>query len=377
MFAAVFSVNLSVQTEAKESLSSTEAVESNEFKEPELSSGLPEVYTREDGYLNISNDFEILRMDNNSSVTGESLKLIKGQSLHLRKLIYSKTLKADDMAFYSSNPDFITIDQDGFLKAARVGESVITLLSSTGERTEFSVNVMPVEGTYTTKPDPDWKGEVYVGRQKVYYGKSPEKMISFTFDDGPGPATPALLDMLKKYDAHATFFVVGRNAKNKKAILERMIKEGHIIGNHTYSHPSPSNKIETELSSIGNCSSIVKELTGQSPAYFRPPFAKRTDALKAASVQLNLPLILWSLDTRDWAQKEWKPVYDKIKGEAKPNDVVLMHDLHGSAEYTAEIVTLPAVEKILAEFTEQGYTFVTVDELYARRGKVLKAGVSY
>ncbi|MFJ6418074.1 polysaccharide deacetylase family protein [Paeniglutamicibacter sp. NPDC091659] len=191
------------------------------------------------------------------------------------------------------------------------------------------------------------------------------KCVALTFDDGPGPKTGKLLDELKKKDAAATFFVVGPNAKTRPELVERMITEGHEVGNHTWSHRSlPALSPAQVRSEIDRTNDAISAAIDQPATLLRPPYGARnpkTDRLAQA------PVILWDVDTLDWKYRNTERVVDAAVSQTKPGSIVLMHDIHSS--------TVAAVPEILSRLKAKGYTFVTVTELLGKNK--LKSGETY
>lgn len=181
------------------------------------------------------------------------------------------------------------------------------------------------------------------------------KCVALTFDDGPGPKTGKLLDVLKQENAAATFFVVGPNAETRPKMLVRMLAEGHEIGNHTWNH-----RVLTSLTSghlakeIGNTARAVQEATGVTPTLMRPPYGAVDAKVKKAA---GSPVILWNVDTLDWKVLDATKVVSNALRDTKPGSIVLMHDIHSS--------TIDAAPAILKGLRSKGYHFVTVSELLA------------
>jgi peptidoglycan/xylan/chitin deacetylase (PgdA/CDA1 family) len=195
-----------------------------------------------------------------------------------------------------------------------------------------------------------------------------EKLIALTFDDGPGPLTGALLDALSERGAKATFFLFGKNITEETApMLLRMRDEGHCIGSHTYSHARLTELSDENISiELKRNDEVIKKITGEAPVLVRPPFGSFNDRTVSAC---GKPVILWSLDTRDWELDEVGPVLRNILNVVCDGDVVLMHD---QKENTIK-ATIAAIDVLKKE----GYRFVTVPELFAARNMELLAGQCY
>ena len=180
------------------------------------------------------------------------------------------------------------------------------------------------------------------------------KKIAITFDDGPHPSyTAQLLDGLKERGIHATFFVTGEHAELHPDIIERMFNEGHLIGNHTYSHiqltKGNRDKFKDELIKTNE---ILKEITGEEVQYVRPPYGSWD---KSFEKELNMFPVLWTVDPLDWSSRNVGRITEKIVSKTRENDIILMHDYYD----TSVTAALQAIDELL----EEGYTFVTVEEI--------------
>ena len=180
------------------------------------------------------------------------------------------------------------------------------------------------------------------------------KKIAITFDDGPHPYyTEQLLDGLKERDIKATFFVTGMHVEQNPDVIKRMSEEGHLIGNHTYSHIQlSSSNGDAFRQELIQTNEVIEELTGQEVQYVRPPYGTWD---KKFEKELNMFPVLWTIDPLDWCSDNVACIVQKVTSKAEENAIILMHD-----EYKS---TVTAAFQIIDELTEQGYEFVTVDEL--------------
>lgn len=198
-----------------------------------------------------------------------------------------------------------------------------------------------------------------------------EKVVALTFDDGPHPRyTDEILDLLSEYDARATFFVIGKNVELYGAATERAVREGHEIGNHTYSHPTLSALSAHELTrEILSSEAIIEERTGKSPSYFRPPEGYCTADVCRTAAAAGCDVILWSIDTRDWSGIGSDRIVERVLAEVTPGAIILFHD------YIAKNSPTPkALKKILPRLSAAGYRFVTVRELLSAAEITSEAG---
>ena len=208
----------------------------------------------------------------------------------------------------------------------------------------------------------------YFSEKGVLYRKidKKKKMVALTYDDGPSANTPKILDTLEKYDAVATFFVVGNRVSTYANTVKRAYGMGCEIGNHTYEH-----KILTRTDAAGireqvsKTNAAVKNITGTDPIVMRPPGGCVNDTVKS---QTGMPMILWSIDTLDWRTRNAASTKTAVLDHVKDGDIVLMHDLY---EATANASTT-----IIPTLVERGYQLVTVSELAECRGG-MKDGCLY
>ena len=180
------------------------------------------------------------------------------------------------------------------------------------------------------------------------------KKIALTFDDGPHPVyTPMLLDGLKKRGVRASFFILGQGAECYPEVIARMEEEGHLIGNHTYSHMQYSSRRELEFGEeLIKTNEIVKDITGQDVMFVRPPYGSWN---KKYETQLNMFPVLWSVDPLDWTTTNVTKIVKAVVSKAGENDIILLHDCYAS--------TVTATFEIIDILQKEGYEFVTVDEL--------------
>lgn len=178
--------------------------------------------------------------------------------------------------------------------------------------------------------------------------------VALTFDDGPHPVyTPQLLDGLKERGVHVTFFVVGKSILGNEALLKRMETEGHLIGNHTYSHVKLSElDIARACAEVEKTNALICEVTGKEPEFIRPPFGEWKKAMECSFEMIP---VLWDVDPLDWTTKNTALVVERVLKDTKPGDIILLHDYYQSS--------VDAALEIVDALTERGYKFVTVDEL--------------
>lgn len=204
----------------------------------------------------------------------------------------------------------------------------------------------------------------------VYYNKGVDKskkMVALTFDDGPNHNTSNIIDVLNKYNAKATFFVVGNRIKKREDILLKMDKSGMEIGNHTYSHllltKYDDDKIRKEIMDTND---LISGVIGKDVRLFRPSYGSVNNRIKRIS---NMPIIIWDIDTLDWKSHNSKKITSRVVNKVRDGDIILMHDIY-SATYNAVLNIIPILR-------DMGYEFVTVDELFYYKGISLENGKVY
>ncbi|MCR4441994.1 MAG: polysaccharide deacetylase family protein [Peptococcaceae bacterium] len=195
-----------------------------------------------------------------------------------------------------------------------------------------------------------------------------QKLIALTFDDGPSPTfTPQVLDVLNQFGVKATFFVVGRQVEKFPAILVREAREGHTVGNHMYTHSRVDKlSLEALIDDLRRADQLIYNLSGTRPHFFRPPDGYYDEKIVAAAEALNYQVVIWtwSQDTRDWSNISARTISERVLQNARPGDIILMHDQGGDRSNTLE-----ALKLILPGLLEKGYKPVTLDELVESRAK--------
>lgn len=194
------------------------------------------------------------------------------------------------------------------------------------------------------------------------------KVIALTFDDGPSTATtPRLLDILQGRDVHATFFVLGNLALRSPDLVRREEAEGHEVASHTPYHNQLTRLVFSQIRAEAiEMDRIFNEILGHVPPFTRPPYGSYNVTVGEA---LGQPMILWSIDPRDWADRNASIVCSRVTSAAFDGAIILVHDIHAS--------TVDAVPCIIDNLRAQGYKFLTVSELAAYRGVPLVNGVAY
>ena len=180
------------------------------------------------------------------------------------------------------------------------------------------------------------------------------KQVALTFDDGPDPiVTMQILDILQKYDAKATFFMLGSRVEYYSEIAKQVAEAGHELGNHTWTHPDLTKAgVDKIYKEIERTSAIIQEVTGIESTTFRPPYGAVNQIVRN---QTDLPVVLWDVDTLDWKHRDADQLLLNVQNSVKDGSIILMHDIHHS--------TADGLDAVLAYLQGEGFTFVTVSEL--------------
>ncbi|WP_431677098.1 polysaccharide deacetylase family protein [Kitasatospora sp. KL5] len=183
--------------------------------------------------------------------------------------------------------------------------------------------------------------------------------VALTFDAGPSEYTPGLLDILKRENAHATFFMLGKNhVVEHPDTVRRIVAEGHEPANHTWTH-----RILTEIPSaearaeISRTQDAVERITGRRPVLMRPPQGRTDDEVSRICAELGVAQVLWSVTAKDYDTNDSALIQQRVLDQVRRDGIILLHDIYPG--------TVPAVPGILAELHRRGYTVVTVSQLLA------------
>ena len=191
-----------------------------------------------------------------------------------------------------------------------------------------------------------------------------EPVAALTFDDGPHPEfTPRLLEILERYQARATFFVVGASAKRYPQLLRRIAEAGHAIGNHSWDHPSfPAISRHERRRQMRACEEVIGPY---SQKLFRPPYGNQIFASRLDALRLGYRVITWSATGRDWQGDGAEEIFGRLASGLQPGSILLLHDAlfaSESEQFASREATLAAVRMLLEQYA-RAYRFVTVPEL--------------
>jgi peptidoglycan/xylan/chitin deacetylase (PgdA/CDA1 family) len=185
-------------------------------------------------------------------------------------------------------------------------------------------------------------------------------VVSLTFDDGPSPYTLEILQILKKFEIKATFFVTGESLSEYPEILKAVVLDGHTVANHTWNHPDITKLSKVDLyKEIHRLNVKIKKLTEQDVKFFRPPYGKITKDHFDMIVDFGLFPVLWDIDTKDWDRSFTEPIERRVMERLKQHNIILMHDGGGPREQTVK-----ALPKIIKRLKQKGYKFLTLPDYF-------------
>ncbi|UQZ80890.1 Peptidoglycan-N-acetylglucosamine deacetylase [Paenibacillus konkukensis] len=196
----------------------------------------------------------------------------------------------------------------------------------------------------------------------IYSGPRSEKKVALTFDDGPDAKfTNQILDILKREQVVATFFVTGEHASAHKDVMKRIVENGHEVGNHSWDHQDLTKMDEQQLKDeIDKTDAVIQGFTGRPSTLLRPPYGAISKQV-VDHAESNHKLIFWSVDTRDWQGYTSEKIMETFKKELKPGAIILQHSAGGKNGNLSN--TVKALPQLIHYLKEHGYEMVTVSNL--------------
>ncbi len=188
-----------------------------------------------------------------------------------------------------------------------------------------------------------------------------------TFDDGPNePYTSQILDILARYDVKATFFVIGKNVELYPETAKRIVAEGHVIGNHSYSHQANHAVIDYSSRDVFLAQFAIFSVVGLMPCLYRPPHGRKSPWELQNAKKEGLTVVMWSVSSGELNNKSAVSLAGNIVSKAKPGGIILLHDGYGTDHNTPQsdkTKTVKALPQIIEQLQSKGYRFVTIPEL--------------
>jgi len=199
------------------------------------------------------------------------------------------------------------------------------------------------------------------GQEPYSTDHTQEKVVALTFDDGPDPSyTGPILDILKEKQVSATFFVLGEGVEANSELLRRMLKEGHEIGNHGYTHDYSQRYSQYKtLEEIRHTDKVVYAATGVHTYFYRPPGGFKSKSVMDCINKNGYEVILWSADSSDWREPGVNRIKKNVLSNVSPGGIVLFHDGGGTRSQTVE-----ALGQVIDQLRANGYRIVTLRELF-------------
>jgi peptidoglycan/xylan/chitin deacetylase (PgdA/CDA1 family) len=216
-------------------------------------------------------------------------------------------------------------------------------------------------GYQSMAPTGQWFGRTF------FAGTQSSKQLALTFDDGPNDLhTLKLLEVLAKHSVHATFFMIGRYVRERPDIARAVAAAGHVIGNHTFTHPRLifQSKAQTRAE-LTNCHLALHDTIGAHSNLFRPPFGGRLPATLRIARELGLETVMWNVTGHDWNASPASVIETKVARRIRHGggDIILLHDGGHRALGANRAQTVVATDNLIRKYKDQGYKFVTVEEM--------------
>ena len=221
--------------------------------------------------------------------------------------------------------------------------------------------VASAAGYQSMAPQGQWFGRTFAG------GVRGSKQIALTYDDGPNdPHTLKLLDVLSEHSVRATFFMIGRYVQKRPDVARAVAQAGHVIGNHTFTHPLLIFESEARTrTQLVDCQRALTDAIGEHSNLFRPPFGGRRPATLRVARALGLKTVMWNVTGYDWNAPPAAVIEKRVVRQMRGGDVVLLHDGGHRAMGADRAQTVMATDNLIRRYKGQGYEFVTVEEMLA------------
>lgn len=218
-------------------------------------------------------------------------------------------------------------------------------------------------GYQSMAPTGQWYGRTFTGLPRG------TRQLALTYDDGPNdPHTLRLLEVLDRHQLHATFFLIGRYVHQHPEIARAIVSTGHVIGNHTFTHPlltlKSSAQVRQELSA---CHAALHDAIGEHSNLFRPPFGGRRPAVLRIARELGLEPIMWNVTGYDWNAPPSAVIEQKVAKQIHGGDVILLHDGGHKQMGADRSQTVLATENLIRRYKSEGYEFVTIPQMMTAR----------
>lgn len=214
-------------------------------------------------------------------------------------------------------------------------------------------------GYQSMAPTGQWYGRTFIGLAPG------TKQLALTYDDGPNdPHTLKLLEILARHNVRATFFLIGRFVRERPDLVREVAKAGHVIGNHTYTHPLLIFQTEAEIRrQLSDCRSALQDAIGEHSNLFRPPFGGRRPAVLRIAHELGMEPVMWNVTGHDWNAPPAAQIEAKVASQIRGGDVILLHDgghKHMGADRSQTVI---ATDHLIAHYKNERYEFASILEI--------------
>ncbi|MGB8062528.1 MAG: polysaccharide deacetylase family protein [Candidatus Sulfotelmatobacter sp.] len=225
-------------------------------------------------------------------------------------------------------------------------------------------------GYQSMAPTGQWYGRTFAGLARG------TRQLALTYDDGPNdPHTLRLLETLARHDVHATFFLIGRYVRQRPDLVREIVRAGHIVGNHTFTHPLLIFKSNAETrKELAACRAALEDAIGQPSNLFRPPFGGRRPATLRIARELGLEPAMWNVTGYDWNAPPAAVIQKKVESQIRGGDVILLHDGDNKQMGADRSQTVLATDHLITRYKSEAYEFVTIPQMMEDAG--LRGGIS-
>ena len=214
-------------------------------------------------------------------------------------------------------------------------------------------------GYQSMAPTGQWYGRTFTSLARG------TKQLALTYDDGPNdPHTMRVLEVLARHNVRATFFLIGRYVQQRPEIVREVVKAGHVIGNHTFTHPLLTFKTAAEVrKELSDCRSAIQDAVGEHSNLFRPPFGGRRPAVLRIARELGLEPIMWNVTGYDWNAPPAVVIEKKVSSQIRGGDVILLHDGGHKQMGADRSQTVLATDHLITRYKSEGYDFATIQQM--------------